>query len=192
MVQYSVGIFCHLFVIGSICLLVFRFAFLFFDGDTIRCRINQKFARGKLVLLSDSICKPQGSSSLLLSPRQTTKVKAKIPSSADVYTTSKRNSNTTDKSKWNWNSSKNTNCNIERMNYEQLVNKFGPLGVPALYPRPIVLQSNKEWNELFRSLTSFQNITKFFDEGFLVTLSSSNSFSSFRRTVPLSQVCLKF
>lgn len=103
-----------------------------------------------------------------------------------------QDTNTKQQPRWlSWNTAANktsTRCNITRLNYEELQERFGSMGIPALYPQPLVLESKREWNEQFRSLTSYHNITKFFDEEFLVTLSTSNSFSSFRRSTTLSQV----
>jgi hypothetical protein len=100
--------------------------------------------------------------------------------------------NTKPPPRWlSWNMASNTTstrCNITRWTYEELTERFGSMGVPALYPQPLVLKSKREWNEQFRSLTSYHNITKFFDDEFLVTLYTSNSFSSFRRSTTLSQV----
>lgn len=101
-------------------------------------------------------------------------------------------------------------CNIERLTLNQLVQRFGPQGVPSLYPKPLVidLQQPQEvtevavedatpaWssptkvdhaNHYFRQLTHPTKLLDNFPPNYTVTLSSSNSYSEHRRTIPLSQ-----
>lgn len=80
-------------------------------------------------------------------------------------------------------------CNIERITHTQLLKRFGPLGLPRLYPKPIIIIGDKKnpRNAKLQELTSRSNITKSLPPNFDVTLSSSNSFSAHRRTIPLTQ-----
>jgi hypothetical protein len=78
-------------------------------------------------------------------------------------------------------------CNIVRMTHSQLFDTFGPLGVPKLHPQPLVLKSDPTRNQHFFTLTSRENITSSLPSNLQVTLSSSNSFSEHRRTIPLVQ-----
>lgn len=75
------------------------------------------------------------------------------------------------------------------MTHEELYAKFGLRGLPPLHPEPIILLHNRssERNVHFRQLTQQDRILDSFEPGFVVTLSSSNSFSEHRRTVPLAQ-----
>lgn len=91
---------------------------------------------------------------------------------------------------WNWDLNDTHPCNIRRMSKEQFQKEFELSDglLPLLYHEPIVLHSFRPDNDEFKLLSSLENITNFFPTGFLVTLSSSNSFSSFRKTIPLTQV----
>lgn len=90
---------------------------------------------------------------------------------------------------WNWDLNDTHPCNIRRMSKEQFQNEFESSDglLPLLYHEPIVLHSYRPDDDEFKLLSSLENITNFFPTGFLVTLSSSNSFSSFRQTIPLTQ-----
>lgn len=88
---------------------------------------------------------------------------------------------------WKWTPEAEHRCNIVRMTHDQVLNKFGPLGVPPLHPEPLVILGNAKRNAKFRELTSRENITRSLPTNMNVTLSSSNSFSAHRRTIPLTQ-----
>jgi Cupin-like domain len=82
-------------------------------------------------------------------------------------------------------------CNIVRMTHSQLLDTFGPSGLPSLHPEPLVILKSSETpsntrNVKFRTLVSRPNITSSLPPNFEVTLSSSNSFSAHRRTIPLT------
>mmetsp|Transcript_29650 Transcript_29650/g.71741 ORF Transcript_29650/g.71741 Transcript_29650/m.71741 type:complete len:512 (-) Transcript_29650:66-1601(-) len=64
--------------------------------------------------------------------------------------------------------------------------------LPLLYPHPLVIVNDDEGkndnfsgNKYFRKMVDRHKIVEFFPPGFNVTLSSSNSFSEHRRTIPL-------
>jgi hypothetical protein len=78
-------------------------------------------------------------------------------------------------------------CNIVRMTLSQLLDTFGPRGLPSLHPEPLVILNDPTRNEKFRNLVSRVNIFSSLPPNFEVTLSSSNSFSQHRRTIPLTQ-----
>lgn len=103
-------------------------------------------------------------------------------------------------------------CTIERIRQEEFLKRFGPQGLPPLFPTPIIIladqipnaddhsQQDHEISDHRRILARglyrnqrFQNRTRrdaildAFPPNFHVTLSSSNSFSEHRRTIPLAQ-----
>jgi len=79
-------------------------------------------------------------------------------------------------------------CNIRRIAYTDLPTAFPPQGlVPSLYLQPIIITTEPLYNADFSARTTISNITQQFPNNFLVTLSSSNSYSSHRRTIPLNQ-----
>lgn len=96
-------------------------------------------------------------------------------------------------------------CTVERISYHEYQQRFGPHGLPPLFPTPIVITHDdsgnshenadnqhsssgpKSRNHVFRQLTRFETILDFFTPGFNITLSSSNSFSEHRQTMPLAQ-----
>ena len=80
-----------------------------------------------------------------------------------------------------------TRCNIRRVTLEQLTTEFGARGLPPLYHEPIVIHNTGNRNHVFRDLSNSSKIVDSFPPAFEVTLSSSNSFSAHRRTIPLSQ-----
>lgn len=90
---------------------------------------------------------------------------------------------------WKWLPEDEHPCNIKRMSREELFEKFGPRGLPPLHPEPIILLHNhsSDRNIHFRDLTRQDRLLDFFEPGFIVTLSSSNSISEHRRDVPLAQ-----
>lgn len=109
------------------------------------------------------------------------------------------------KSKWRWDpSSTSLPCNIKRISQSNLLRSYGSLGLPNLYPYPLIIHPDDEPingaskppasrtkkqrnNALFANLTSFDVLPAQFDTGFEVTLSGSDSLSSHRRTVPLAR-----
>jgi hypothetical protein len=81
-------------------------------------------------------------------------------------------------------------CSIRRVSFADLPNVFPGGLVPALHPTPLVVvapadEKSRRRNERFRNATAPGAILDSFPPGFEVTLSSSNSFSEHRVTVPL-------
>ncbi len=80
-------------------------------------------------------------------------------------------------------------CTIERISTDEFERRFGPRGLPPMYPSPLVIVHDFgkfPRNKVFRELTKMEKILNFFAPGFNVTLSSSNSFSEHRKTLPLA------
>ena len=111
-------------------------------------------------------------------------------------------------SKWNWDPrSTSHQCNIHRISQSELLHMHGKLGLPNLYPYPLVIypddaehestddkngtkpRSNR--NGFFANLTTVDNLPKQFTPNFNVTLTGSDSLSSHRRVIPLSQYLLE-
>lgn len=92
-------------------------------------------------------------------------------------------------SAWKWNPDDEHPCNIHRtMTYRQVLDTFGPSGIPALFPEPVIIRASDSFrNEKFRKMSERDEIIQYFGEDFNVTLSSSNSLSENRRTIPLKQ-----
>lgn len=90
-------------------------------------------------------------------------------------------------SSWKWDPSSKHRCNLEQWTESQLYGQFGQHGLPPLYHSPIVILANASRNVVFRDMTSSARIVQALPERFQVTLSSSNSFSHHRRTIPLTQ-----
>jgi Cupin-like domain len=88
---------------------------------------------------------------------------------------------------WEWIPEDEHPCSITRFSWEEFLQTFGPRGLPALYPEPVVVVRDHETNKEFRSLTQQEALLNFFPPNFTVTLSSSNAFSEHRRTIPLQQ-----
>lgn len=87
---------------------------------------------------------------------------------------------------WKWRPEHDHPCTIKRMTMEEVYENFGPEGVPAMHPDPlVVVASSTNHNHDLRHLTREDRIVDNFLPGFEVTLSSSNSFSQHRRTIPL-------
>lgn len=79
-------------------------------------------------------------------------------------------------------------CTIPKLSVQELKARFGPRGLTSLYPTPIIIQRGvKGANERFFNMTSLEGIVDSLPTKFEVTLSSSNSFSAHRRTIPLTQ-----
>jgi len=100
------------------------------------------------------------------------------------------------KQQWNWDPySHHHPCNIKRITQTELTRRFGALGVPNLYPYPLVIvpdnnvgSSNKGTrNDHFANLTRQEHLPLNFPPDFNVTLTGSDSLSSHRRTIPLKQ-----
>ena len=114
---------------------------------------------------------------------------------------------------YQWNPDSSHPCNIVRMDEHEFTKRFGLAGLPPLYPYPIVITSTwstpdvddsssqqqqqqqqqqqdsntKRRNQDFQFLTQHDQILRQFPNEFQVTLSSSNSFSEHRRTIPFHQ-----
>ena len=97
-----------------------------------------------------------------------------------------------------WNPKGDHPCTIERISIEDFLKEYGEKGgLPALFDRPIVITkfavgregkgSQKSRNSNFQNLTRVDSILNSFPANFTVTLSSSNSFSEHRRTIPFAQ-----
>jgi Cupin-like domain len=86
-----------------------------------------------------------------------------------------------------WDPRGNHRCNLKRVTVDQLYAAFGKDGLPPLYHSPIIILANTTRNVAFGKITSPEQIVQSLPVGFHVTLSSSNSFSEHRRTVPLTQ-----
>ncbi|ACI65877.1 predicted protein [Phaeodactylum tricornutum CCAP 1055/1] len=89
---------------------------------------------------------------------------------------------------WNWNPADDHPCNIVRLSFTDLYQRFGPDGVPPLHHEPLILVPDASVpgrNAYFRQRTLLQALPQNFEPNFLVTLSSSNSLSEHRRTVAL-------
>ena len=79
-------------------------------------------------------------------------------------------------------------CNIRRIAYPDLYNVFPPHGVvPSLYIEPFIITTDPSYNADFAERTTQTHFLEQFPQHFNVTLSSSNSYSSHRRTIPLTQ-----
>jgi hypothetical protein len=104
---------------------------------------------------------------------------------------------------WTWelDNTRQHECNIRRVTESELMEEFGPRGLPPLYPHPLVISRNglntrndndntltTTSNQAFVEASSLVNISQQFPPNFEVTLSSSNSFSAHRRQMPLTQV----
>ena len=103
---------------------------------------------------------------------------------------------------YRWDPDAPQRCNITRLSRSELYRRFGPGGLPSLYPNPVVVYHDDpgprnvegvgrggQWryNARFVEMTRSENLPSAFEPGFNVTLSSSNSFSAHRRTVPLER-----
>jgi len=114
----------------------------------------------------------------------------------DETTTTKTTTTTT-----GWNPRGDHPCTVDTITMNEFRKKY-PKGLPPLHPQPLIIRSslsssphssssnNKKQtgrNARFRELTRHDTILDSFPANFTVTLSSSNSFSEHRRTIPLSQ-----
>ena len=115
--------------------------------------------------------------------------------SGDVKVTCEQNS--IDQRQWKWNLDAKHKCNVKRISLSELSELFKQ-GLPPLYHEPLLIFNDRNDYDVpspfsgcifsvFAQKTSLSNIEKALPGGFNVTLSSSNSFSSHRRTIPLTQ-----
>ena len=90
-------------------------------------------------------------------------------------------------------------CTVERISHREFQRRFGPRGLPPLFPTPLVIVSDQDQdqnqdqtgdsqnstrrNQKFRELTRVDAFLNVFGPDFNITLSSSNSYSEHRRTV---------
>eukprot|EP00536_Pseudo-nitzschia_multiseries_P000279 jgi/Psemu1/609/gm1.609_g len=94
-----------------------------------------------------------------------------------------------------WNPKEDHPCTVETISMKDFLKKHGYQGgLPPLHPQPLIIRSsptdqrnNKRRNSKFRELTRPDTILDSFPANFTVTLSSSNSFSEHRRTIPFAQ-----
>ena len=98
---------------------------------------------------------------------------------------------------WKWDLDSKHKCNVRRISTQELFKEF-KVGLPPLYHEPLLIfNENNDYtapspftgciHSIFEAKSSLENITKSLPENFNVTLSSSNSFSAHRRTIPLIQ-----
>jgi len=96
-----------------------------------------------------------------------------------------------------WNLDSEHNCNVKRMSLDELLDMFKG-GLPPLYHEPLLIYNkNADYSipspltgcihDAFTNKSSQSSITKILPDEFNVTLSSSNSFSAHRLTIPLTQ-----
>ena len=104
-------------------------------------------------------------------------------------TTTTTTTTKTKRSDYNWNatSTQDHPCNIRRISRQQVLSDFGPNGIPPLYPEPLIIVNNSHVNEGFRARCQRHELRNHFPVDFNITLSSSNSFSAFRRTMTLRE-----
>jgi Cupin-like domain len=88
-----------------------------------------------------------------------------------------------------WDPKEDHPCTIEQITMNDFMERHGSQGgLPPLFPTPlIIVDAPKERNQPFRDLTGSDTILQSFPGNFSVTLSSSNSFSEHRRTIPFAQ-----
>jgi len=98
---------------------------------------------------------------------------------------------------WKWDLDSEHKCNVRRISIQELIKEFKS-GLPPLYHEPLLIfNGNNDYtapspftgctHSVFEAKSSLENITRNLPENFNVTLSSSNSFSAHRRTIPLTQ-----
>ena len=79
-------------------------------------------------------------------------------------------------------------CTVERISMKDFLKQYGTQGgLPPLFPRPLVITKADGRNSKFQELTQADSILHSFPTNFTVTLSSSNSFSEHRRSLPFSE-----
>ncbi|KAL7510264.1 hypothetical protein ACHAXN_007252 [Cyclotella atomus] len=98
--------------------------------------------------------------------------------------------------KWKWDPTSTSHpCTIHRISQSTLLKSFGHLGLPNLYAYPLVIYpddfdeqpSRSNRNAAFANSTTLDNLPKQFSSDFTFTLTGSDSLSSHRRSIPLSQ-----
>jgi len=96
--------------------------------------------------------------------------------------------------KWKWDIDKEHPCNIPKITFSQLLQDYGVSGLPTSeYSKPIIILQNKNdtkstyINKKFKEMTTYDSLLNHFGPNFEITLSSSNSFSDFRKTISLQQ-----
>jgi len=106
-----------------------------------------------------------------------------------------------EKSSFKWDLHGNHRCNIKRISISDLYSKFGKLGLPPLYHEPLIIYDkarrkqakhanhdiDEVYNGKFMNMTAKDQIILSMPDNFNVTLSSSNSISEHRLSVPLTQ-----
>lgn len=91
-----------------------------------------------------------------------------------------------------WNPKDDHPCTVQRISMEDFLKKYGEQGgLPPLFPRPLVISKAAVVrdpeigrNSKFQNLTRADTILNSFPANFSVTLSSSNSYSEHRKTIP--------
>eukprot|EP00588_Corethron_pennatum_P006038 CAMPEP_0194293164 /NCGR_PEP_ID=MMETSP0169-20130528/47308_1 /TAXON_ID=218684 /ORGANISM="Corethron pennatum, Strain L29A3" /LENGTH=250 /DNA_ID=CAMNT_0039041581 /DNA_START=121 /DNA_END=873 /DNA_ORIENTATION=- len=85
-------------------------------------------------------------------------------------------------------------CNITRMSYEQLLDLYGPSGLPPLHDEPVIIyegtgsaDDRSARRRAFRDTTSRANIERNFPANFEVMLTSSNAYSERRKKMGLAK-----
>lgn len=97
-----------------------------------------------------------------------------------------------------WNPKDDHPCTVERISMKDFQKEYEKKGgLPPLFPRPLVItkisdghdseDSKYSRNSKFQYLSRAHSILTSFPTNFTVTLSSSNSFSEHRRTVPFAK-----
>jgi len=96
--------------------------------------------------------------------------------------------------RWRWDpASASHPCNVRRLSRTELFRLYGTEGVPNLYPLPLVIYPDVEdggeedRRRKFANLTARDHLPSNFPPEFPVTLTGSDSLSSHRRTIPLTQ-----
>lgn len=119
--------------------------------------------------------------------------------STDVIVAADGNGNNGRRGKLGWNPKDDHPCTVEQLSMKDFLQKYGRRGgLPPLFPRPLVITKrdvgldNGKYrksgrNSKFRNLTRADSILNSFPSNFNVTLSSSNSFSEHRRTIPFAK-----
>lgn len=98
---------------------------------------------------------------------------------------------------WKWDLDSEHRCNVKRISLTDLHAQFKS-GLPPLFEEPLLIFNNNNdytvpspfsgcVHSVFEDKSSLKNIIRSLPENFNVTLSSSNSFSTHRRTISLTQ-----
>jgi len=100
--------------------------------------------------------------------------------------------------KTGWNPKDDHPCTVERISMKDFLKEYGKQGgLPPLFPHPLVITNvalggdsqdpKNSRNSKFQDLTRADSVHNSFPANFSVTLSSSNSFSEHRRTIPFTE-----